>query len=128
MRMIWQKLVLCNAFLLVLPQGWCCVLPMQAGETLAPVPEAKSCCHAKTAQPKTPAQQEEPVRPVPSCCCEADYAAPEVAKVASPEYFALLSWALVDIDVIATPAVAANAAELPIFIPPLRLLHCLWLC
>jgi hypothetical protein len=126
-RVVRAILVHFCSFLLAVPVGWCCWLPtLRSSEK-----EPECCCCAK---PETPAPtKKQPETPeAPSCCCD-----PQPAAILSK--FNDRSHVLVD----ALPAVFAGAsAELhttcigltsPIAFlnaptPPLRVLHCVWLC
>ncbi len=131
-----RSLVLCNAFFLVLPQGWCCFLPVPtACPDQAPAKTA-DCCHCSQSvtqeqekqEPEAPARSPEPVKPVKTCCCQPDtLAGPNGEKV--------------QLDLGPAVPFIATAPELaPVgspgrtsfgfhsHSPPLQLLHCVWLC
>jgi hypothetical protein len=124
-----EALLLGTALFLVLPPGWCCVLPQLGKATASPNP-APSCCGPRAHSSKhiclPPEQEDGPT--TPACCCPLDTALPP-----SPE-------ALPD-DLGPAPLVVVAGADGPLvgarFVlgltsfatsPPRQLLHCVWLC
>ncbi|HZT81477.1 MAG TPA: hypothetical protein VFA26_14710 [Gemmataceae bacterium] len=121
-----RGLVACNALLLALPPGWCC-LPAARAES-APQPASSSCCceHAPPA-PEQPASPH-PGKPCPRQCCHRDATPP-----------AAVDKLHLDSTPAALPAVVALGCDQPgsgpdgvpvvhLLARPLQLLHCVWLC
>src|SRR5262245_54820399 len=88
MSLFVRSLILCNAFLLVLPQGWCCFLPAPTACPDQTPAKAADCCpckggaRQKPATPK-PVSTPEPARPFKTCCnCQpATFTGPSREKV-----------------------------------------------
>jgi len=124
-RVVRAILVHFCSLLLVVPVGWCCWLPTLRASEKAPEPEC--CCCAKTEKP-APTKDAPKAPEAPSCCCD-----PQPAAILSKPNDR--SHAPID-------ALAADVAEFhklcigltsPIPLlndpsPPLRVLHCVWLC
>src|SRR6266849_10322876 len=123
-----RYVVLCNALLLALPPGWCCVTPARTVESKAKTPPPCTCCHCSEAndlqQTSLPAKPTIPSKP---CCKSSNF-----AVAASPEKSVKMP-----ATGLVTFAIGLNAAStghlvivpsLPIPSPPLHVLKCLWLC
>jgi hypothetical protein len=122
-----RLLVLGNALLLTLPQGWCVALTFHRAEKSAP--SKASCCSTC----HVPGQSQRSVpKPVPSgpfknCCCRAEVTAPPRVEVGRPE-----------IVLAAAPGATENTGSrlaiapdgLPRFYAAIsqHVLNCLWLC
>ncbi len=130
--------VLC--LMVLLPPGWCCYvgggtcceesIPKTADAAPAPCDGcSRGCCcppnrpaSAKPAQPKSP-------RPIKTCCCCQKYTADRPKPSRGPA-------------VVAAPALLPTVVPMPadlgeplpaepwpiVFLPPLHLVHCVWLC
>ena len=130
MKLFVRSLVLCNAFLLVLPQGWCCFLPVpndSLGQTPAKAAERCSCTNPAKQKPATPAPQ--PANPSKTCC----YCQPANITVPSSEKVQVDVGIGIPFVVSTCHAAPSNAMVLTIcgyrpHSPPLQLLHCIWLC
>ena len=138
MSLFLRSLALCNAFLLVLPQGWCCFLPVPTVCTDQALAKTTDCCHcSNSAQQKPEASDDvkqepkaptpEPVKPV-TCCCQPDaLAGPNGENVRLD-----LGPAVPLIATAPDLASVGNAGQTSFgshsHSPPLQLLHCVWLC
>src|SRR6266436_5218072 len=73
MHIFVRSLVLCNAFLLALPQGWCCLVPLPTSCPDEAAAEAPECCHCSNdVKHKPSTTTPEPPRPLKECCCQSD--------------------------------------------------------
>src|SRR6266705_2007857 len=76
-----RSLVLCNALLLALPQGWCCFVPLAAACPDEAPAKVAECCHGSNGvkhEPSTP--KPEPVKPLKECCCQPVLAGPDAER------------------------------------------------
>jgi hypothetical protein len=134
-----RSLVVCNAMLLALPQGWCCYVPTRSDPIKDKVTsKAAGCCHRSSGPSccrHSQAPTEKPSESVPSpnkpcqtCCWQAVAIAKPNPK--SVELEAGFS-ALASISPPA-PQVAGSATQvssgLHFHSSPLYLINCLWLC
>jgi hypothetical protein len=127
MGLLCQSLVLCNALLMGLPQGWCCVVPFQTAESQAP--GTRSCPHCKqAAQTKSPSQKQEPVQPINSCRCQADMTGVKAAKTVLPDLSSALPVAVARADLLLDGGTVPDSIVCNVNSPPLQLIHCVWLC
>lgn len=129
MGLFLRSLVLCNALLLALPQGWCCLIPLATACPDETPVEAAECCHCSNGvkhEPSTPTPK--PAKPLKACCCQPDsLAGPNAEKF----HFDLGMVAPVDATVsdLALPNNPGQVAHgFHLLSPPLNLLHCVWLC
>jgi hypothetical protein len=129
MGMFMRSLVLCNALLLVLPQGWCCLLFAQtACQGKAPA-KAADCCHCSGGakhEPSAPTPQ--PAKPFKACCAQSDALARSSGEIVHPDLgLALPLIAKVSGHPSFGKPVQASF-DFHSHSPPLQLLHCVWLC
>ena len=127
-----RGVVLWNALLLALPQGWCCLVPRLP---VRPCPEparsaaeqGKDCCHPKGPGDSGVRKALSPQEPCRQCCCQ------DGSEVVAPEK------ARLDLATAAVVPVSSGDSEIdrqgvaPAWgfyshSPPLRFLHCVWLC
>jgi hypothetical protein len=129
-----RSLALCNALLLVLPQGWCCFLPVPTACPEQTPAKAADCCPCKEgtkqkpATPK-PAPTQEPAKPFKTCC----YCQPATFTEPRSEKVHLDFGPAVPLIASTFDAAPAGTADLTTCVylsdsPPLQLLHCVWLC
>ena len=121
-----RSLVLCNAFLLALPQGWCCFVPVPSACPNEAPANAK-CSHcSRDVKHEPSAPTPEPAKPDKVCCCQSDTLAGLNAEKfqLDPGLVAPVS-AAADIPL---PNRSAEIARCHLLSPPLHLVHCVWLC
>jgi len=117
-------LVLCNALLLALPAGWCCLPAAPEGREV-PVPSAPTCCASQEREPAP--DDPSPVHSDSSCCCQKDGLRAMTAEQSLSLSTAIL--AVVPGIVAAQPeATALHTAVLVDASPPLHVLQCVWRC
>jgi hypothetical protein len=130
-------LVLASALPLTLPSGWCCMLALSlgagrnappAGQRPTPARCAGCCCTVPTtAAPGEPAPRPVPPRPGSCPCVERDATAP--ADFKAPAFDLCVTAPLAFAPAPAAPDVAAAVQPCPPpQLPPLHVLHCVWLC
>jgi len=143
-----RVLALACGVLLALPPGWCC--GATAGECCGPLPLSaptpakspacsgkacsgkvcsSSCCPTEPARSSpAPTKPQKPERPCDTTCCERPLAnAPKVARpVIDPAAVGVLVAVIAPFGRCAE-SVAGGAPPRSAF-PPLRVLHCVWLC
>jgi len=137
-----RSLVLTCSFILVLPPGWCCMIPLpapaQEGEddtqqdkqnTPKPSPCCGCCCQAKAkaADPQAPSQPEPP--PAGKCPCDERHStAPSSPKTFAGDLLGALPLDLLDLTFCWSGAGETVTPRTASVVAPLQLLHCLWLC
>jgi len=129
MGMFVRSLVLCNALLLTLSQGWCCFVPLPTACPDEAPAEVTDCCHRSDGVKQKPAAPTpEPAKPLKACCRQ-----PDTLAGPNAEKFHL------DLGLVAPVSITALGLTLPYapgridhgfhpLSPPLHLLHCVWLC
>jgi hypothetical protein len=141
--------MLCT-FALVLPQGWCCLLPVQAASVVAapqkaetPRPSCPHCSHVTPPAPQdastteqtgapdaaaTHSSHPQPAQPAP-CECSERQSTPQRASSDWTPDLALPAFVLV-VDVVGADLAShvTGATEFHFSQPSLQLLHCVWLC
>jgi hypothetical protein len=124
-----QSLVLCAALLLALPPGWCCFTPLR-GHDAAPPAQQRGCCHGAGRHAEhepAPIHHEPPAVPMQSCCCLTDTILPPDPTTAPADSAA--APVMLPAGMTSLPA---ETGPIPAIVfhwtPPLRILHCLWLC
>jgi hypothetical protein len=149
MRTALRYLVLCNALLVALPPGWCCVLPMQPANlgaepvecctnstTPRPKPieptRQRSCCHhadssaQASIMPAAPVSDSLPT--VPNCCCEfVPSVVPNVYSVDLHDGVGVPLAATINGLISAGQSLEIPCVFHPVS-PPLHLQNCVWLC
>jgi hypothetical protein len=119
-------LVLSTAFFLVLPPGWCCIVPSRSVQKTPP--KTVACCHCKAekeTQHSTPSPA--PLHPAKSCC-QWDSTVPPSSKTLT------LDWTLA--VVILTSDVFSHCFSArgdlcfasPFLYQSLHILQCVWRC
>jgi hypothetical protein len=122
-----RSLALVCGLLLVLPPGWCCLLPRLGAQQPKPAPAHGCCCGKKSKQPPT-RQTPAPPAPVRNCCGDR-----EATRLAGPEKVSpdpgLWAPVIAPCDGLCgvSPSVPL-ALGLPPPWPPLQILHCVWRC
>ncbi|MFO0865609.1 MAG: hypothetical protein U0744_13320 [Gemmataceae bacterium] len=124
-----QALAAAMTVLLVLPQGWCCLVPRMLPKAKEAEP-ACCCCHVQTDAPK-PDQESKPSEPTDpfACCCEPREATPD-----QPVAFDLhsLPIAMLPTSERTTSDLSFAWASLDRILdtsdPPLHILLCVWRC
>jgi hypothetical protein len=111
------------------PQGWCCFVAQPARQESTPAPEASCPCHQPApAKEKVPHHPDHPNQLPRPCCLLPGGALPTNQETLNPLY-----------DVAHAPVIpaplplmegttAVNVEPRPPLLPPLQLLHCVWLC
>lgn len=134
MSLLLRSLVVCNAFLLALPQGWCCFLPVPTGcpdQTPAKAADCCPCGDGAKQKPTTPksAPTPEPDKPCKTCCyCQpATFTGPSSEKVHHDLGLAA-PFIISTFDAALHIAPDLTACGYRSHSPPLQLLHCVWLC
>jgi hypothetical protein len=131
-----RALILTVGGLLALPQGWCCFVlalaaaPCRRTPDARPVPtktEAPPCCR-EASRPRPVEMPAEPPAPEPPLCCcdDLSWDRPPQPLVATAD----LAAADLPPDLVLpeAPRPALTVAPPPAVSPPVRLLHCVWLC
>lgn len=134
---LWLR-VFCLAvgILLMLPPNWCCMLgavsccvPIAVAAEDSSEKQKKTCCCC-TEEPNDPIPESSPVPPdsCPMPCCQA---APPVVVLSDGSSWidaTLPSQAVTPMLVADLYPFTTRAADDAISCPPLRILHCCWLC
>ncbi len=126
MNILVRALVLCNALLVALPPGWCCLpAAVQPASPRDPAP----CCHHKPApdQPAPPTHPQ-PVKPCDAPRCLTDATRAPVPETPPADLVPAALLAVPDAAPLPRAARVAEASELHALSPPPQLLHCVWLC
>jgi hypothetical protein len=124
-------LALSAALLLALPPGWCCAAPQRAEVGTRSVAE-HGCCHGGPTHPDhgtAPDREEAPAAPTSPCCCVTEATTPASQETPAPDpASAPLVLPVPAVDL--APAVPGftRGTRFHVPSPPLRLLHCVWLC
>jgi hypothetical protein len=129
-----RSLVLACSLLLVLPQGWCCMLASQMATTTAtatPIPvSARGCCDCCKQDTQSKPQSDKPFAPpASSCCCSDQQALPaSVVSIEQPDAGLIFVAVLPLLDsLLPLGSVIGDA----VFHPPAYQRHvfkCVWLC
>lgn len=119
-----KLLALCNALLLALPAGWCCLPAAEEGRE-SHVQPAPTCCASQEREPAP--DDPSPVQSDSECCCPKDG-----LRATTVEQTLSLSTAILAVVpgiVAAQPeATALHTSVLVDASPPLNVLQCVWRC
>jgi len=132
-RRIFTTLVLFCGLTLVLPPGWCCVMVAapccQGKKHREPARETPVCPHCQSETPSAPGD-DAPVKPKrgPVCCCDKEL--PTLASRTTPTPQAVAIVTAVEETAAAPSPLSSSTLWLAVHsgLPPLHILHCLWLC
>jgi hypothetical protein len=121
-------LALWSAFLLALPQGWCCFLALPTVRSAEAPAKVTACCHRSDGVKHEPkAQAPQPAKPLKACCCQPDtVAGPSAEKLTMDLGQVAAAAAAADVPIAHAPGDLVRGPYL--LSPPLHLLHCVWLC
>ena len=120
-----RSLMLASSLLLVLPPGWCCLLPRAAAPKNELPPCCRPCCDgAKHSEPVTPA----PLPPGRCPCSDRQSIAPDVAKLVLAVPFLTAPAPALDLAVSPVAVDDLLLASGPSLDLSLHLVHCVWLC
>ena len=124
-----RSLVLCNALLLALPQGWCCFVPLLTACQDETPGQATDCCHCSDGVKQKPAAPTpEPAKPLKACCRQPDTLAGPNAETFHLDLSLVAPVSATAPDLGAPNAPGQVAHGLHPLSPPPHLLHCVWLC
>ena len=115
------------SLLVALPSAWCCILsaPVAAKEPT----KARSCCRcAEREQAPAPQRRPAPQKETDCPCYDRNATAPDGPKVVDSDLsFPTAAGALAAV-LVAMGDGDGTPVTLHLLSPPLRLLHCVWLC
>lgn len=125
-----RSLALLTGLVLALPPCWCCTLTAERGTTPARQEQSAthSCCSPK--QPPAPEPSPAPCAPQGPVkkCCERQTATQADSKWRLPDLPAFAAALLLPDLAPALPAVVLPVVGFDPDLPPVHVLHCVWLC
>jgi hypothetical protein len=124
-----QALAAVMTVLLVLPQGWCCLVP----RLLPKAKEAEAACCCCHTQPEAPKPSEDPKPSEPSepfaCCCEPREATPDQPAGIDSQPLPIAILPTIELSPAEISFVSASVNRNCVTAdPPLHILLCVWLC
>jgi hypothetical protein len=120
--MLVRFLTLICSLILVLPPGWCCLVPVRSAEGAT----ARRCCGCPHCRRPDPAPKPAPVKPHECPCFDRQFT-PPTGPQTLPAGAAMMA-PLPPFEPAPAESLRLDRAAVHLADPPLHLTHCTWLC